>query len=130
MTSMEGEGRVGAKLGLEPVGWGWRGFFWLATAYNLVIGALTMLSPMATVDGRIVGLLVACFGVIYLLVALDPRRYAQTLWAGVIGKIGVVGLLGPAAIGEGGDRMVAAILAGDALFTLGFLIFLFTRDDS
>ena len=130
MSLNDGGGRVGAKLGAEPVGWGWRGFFWIATAYNLVIGVLGIVSPLASVDARIVGLLVACFGVIYMLVAINPRRYAATLWAGLIGKVGVVALLGPAAIGEGGDRMIAAILAGDALFAIGFLVFLFThRDD-
>lgn len=129
MNIGEGEGRVGAKLGAEPVGWGWRGFFWLATAYNLLIGLGGMLSPQADVDARIIGLLVLCFGIVYLLVAIDPRRYAHTLWAGLIGKVGVVALLGPAAIGEGGDHMLAAILGGDALFALGFLTFLLTNRD-
>ena len=127
MSPHESDGRVGAKLGSEPVSWLWRGIFWLAAAYNIVIGALGIVSPVASEDARIVGLLVACFGIIYMLVAINPRRYAATLWAGLIGKVGVVALLGPAAVGEGGDRMIAAILAGDVLFAIGFLVFLLTK---
>lgn len=127
MSLNDSEGRVGAKLGSEPVGWGWRGFFWLATLYNFVIGALSMLSPAASVDTRIIGLLVVCFGIIYMLVAINPRRYAATLWAGIVGKVGVVALLGPAAIGPEGEQLMAAILAGDALFAIGFLVYLLTQ---
>ena len=123
------EGRVGAPVGAEPVGRGWRAFFWAACVYNLVIGALGMLSPEATVDARIVCLLVLCFGIVYLLVARDPRRFAPTLWAGLIGKAGVVGLLGPAAFAPGGEPLIAGILIGDALFALGFLVFLLTRGE-
>ncbi|MFU7529527.1 hypothetical protein [Qipengyuania sp. ASV99] len=124
-----GKGRVGAAIGGEPVGTGWRTFFWTACLFNFVIGALGMFSPEATVDARIIGLLVLCFGIIYFLVARDPARFGSTLWAGVVGKIGVVALLGPSAIGPGGDPIVAAVLAGDALFAIGFLAFLLTRAD-
>lgn len=109
------------------VGSGWRAFFWAACAYNLVIGALGMIAPDASTDGRIIGLLVLCFGIIYLLVARDPLRFAPTLWAGLIGKFGVVGLLGPGAFAQGGDRMIAGIIVGDALFALGFLVFVLTH---
>ena len=105
----------------------WRLFFWSACIFNFVIGALGMLSPEATVDARIIGLLVFCFGILYLLVARDALRFAPALWAGVIGKFGVVGLLGPAAFGEGGDRSVAVVIALDALYAIGFLVFLLTK---
>lgn len=111
----------------QPVSSVWRAFFWAACAFNLVIGALGMLAPDASVDGRIIGLLVLCFGIVYLLVARDPVRFAPALWAGVVGKFGVVGLLAPAAFGEGGDPLLAGILVGDTLFALGFLAFLLTR---
>lgn len=123
------EGRVGAAVGANGVGMGWTVFFYVACAFNFVIGLLGMLSPEATLDGRIVGLLVFCFGVIYLLVARDPLRFAPTLWAGVIGKLGVVGLLAPAAMGADGDTLTTVVLALDALFALGFLAFLFGRGD-
>ena len=109
---------------------GWTSFFFVAAIFNLVIGFAGMVTPGATIDARIVGLLVLCFGVIYYFVARDPLRFAPTLWAGVIGKAGVVGLLAPQAFGSGGDRLIAAILIGDALFALGFLAFLLTRSDS
>ncbi|MHA7819935.1 MAG: hypothetical protein ACX930_09845 [Erythrobacter sp.] len=111
----------------QSVGRGWRTFFWVACAFNLVIGALGMVAPGASVDERVIGLLVFCFGIIYVLVARDPHRFAPALWAGVIGKFGVVALLAPGAFAEGGDRLLAGILVGDALFALGFLAFLMTR---
>ncbi len=122
--------QIGSVVGgEEAVGKGWRAFFWTATLFNLVIGIAGMLSPEATVDARIIGLLIFCFGVIYLLVARDPVRFAPVLWAGVIGKIGVVALLGPQAYGENGDMLVAGVLALDALFAIGFLAFLLTRGE-
>lgn len=125
-----GKGRVGAPIGAEPVGWAWRAFFWVAALFNFVIGIAGMLSAESSVDARIIGLLVLCFGIIYLLVARDPRRFAPALWAGVIGKVGVVALLGPVAYGPGGDPLVAGVLVGDAAFALGFLAFLFTKGGS
>lgn len=107
----------------------WRAFFWAATAYNLIIGLAAMISPEATIDARTVGLLVFGFGVVYLQVARDPLRFAPVLWAGVLGKLGVVGLLGPGAFGEDGSGLVAGILVGDALFALGFLAFLFKTSE-
>lgn len=123
-------GQLGAKLnGEQVIGTGWRGFFWAAAAFNFIVGVTGMISPEATVDARIIGLLVFSFGVIYLLVARDPGRFGPALWAGVIGKIGVVALLGPQAFGEDGEMLVAVALVLDGLFALGFLAFLLTRDD-
>ncbi len=122
--------QIGAKLGGEQaVGKGWRAFFWAATFFNFAIGLATMLSPESTVDVRIVGLLVFCMGLIYLLVARDPARFSPVLWAGVIGKIGAVALLGPQAFGQGGEPLVASALVLDGIFALGFLSFLLTRSD-
>ncbi len=108
----------------------WRLFFWAATVFNFVIGAAGMLSPEATVDARIIGLLVFGFGIVYYFVARDPLRFAPVLWAGVLGKIGVVSLLGPQAFGAEGDPLIAGVLVGDALFALGFLAFLLTMNDA
>lgn len=120
--------QIGMQLGgEETVGKGWRGFFWAATVFNFLVGLAGMLSPEATIDARIIGLLVFCMGVIYLLVARDPLRFAPALWAGVIGKLGVVALLGPQAFGDGGQPLVAGALVLDAVFALGFLAFLLTR---
>lgn len=108
---------------------GWRGFFWAAAAFNIVIGVAGMLVPGQTIDARIVGLLVLGFGLIYYFVARDPLRFAPCLWAGILGKVGVVALLSPQAFGVGGDTLTAAVLIGDGLFAIGFLIFLLTHGD-
>ena len=130
MTDGLGKGRLGAKIGTEAVGTGWKVLFWLAAFYNFAIGGLGMVMPESTVDGRTIGLLVFCFGIIYALVARDPNRFAPALWAGVIGKVGVVALLAPAAFAADGEPLIAGILCGDVLFALGFLAFLFTRGDN
>ena len=127
--NLEGSGRLGAAIGSEPVSKGWILFFWAASLFNFVIGALGMFSPEATIDARIVSLLVFCFGIIYLLVARDPLRFGPALWAGLIGKLGVVGLLGPAALEPGADAAILPILCVDALFALAFVVFLFVRSD-
>ncbi len=114
--------------GAKDVARHWKIFFWVAALFNFVIGAGGMFSPPASVDARIIGLLVFGFGIVYMQVARDPLRFAPVLWAGVLGKLGVVGLLGPQAFGAEGDPIIAGVLIGDALFALGFLAFLFTND--
>lgn len=123
------QGIVGETIGARGIRPGWKIFFWAAAAFNFLVGMAGMLSPVASPDARIVGLLVFCFGIIYVLVARDPERYAATLWAGVIGKIGVVALLGPGQFGGEGHPLLMAILALDGVFALGFLAFLLGRDE-
>lgn len=123
------EGRVGAPVGGNDVAPPWKTFFWAACVFNFAVGLLGMISPVASVDARIVGLLVFAFGIIYMLVARDPLRYAPVLWAGVVGKVGIVALLGPGSFGAGGEPVVAAALALDGVFALGFLAFLFMRNE-
>lgn len=108
---------------------GWRRFFTLAAIFNFLIGLAGMLTPESTIDGRIIGVLVFAFGIIYLLVSRDPYRFAPTLWAGVLGKLGVIGLLAPQGFTDVGSWPIMAVLAGDALFVIGFLIFLMKGSD-
>ena len=108
----------------------WTRFFYAAAIFNFLIGLAGMLVPESTLDGRIIGLLVFSFGLMYLLVARDPERYGATLWAGVIGKLGVVGLLAPATFFDGGDPVIMVILVLDLLFALGFLVYLFNRPEA
>lgn len=130
MISRRSEGRVGAPVGGERVGTGWRIFLWFAALYNIVVGIAGMTMADATTDDRVIGLLVLCFGVVYAIVARDARRFSHVLWAGVIGKIGVVALLLPTAIGPPGDPTLGGVLAADALFAIGFVVFLMRRIDS
>ena len=41
---------------------------------------------------QITGLLVACFGIVYAICAYDIARFRPVLWAGVIGKAGVIAM--------------------------------------
>lgn len=95
-----------------------------AAAYNLVIGGGGLAQAGASRDARVVSLLVVCFGVVYALVASDPARFLPMLWAGVLGKLGVIALLGPGVRKGELPRMVGWVLAGDALFTAAFLMLL------
>ncbi len=57
----------------------WRPFFFTAAAYNLVIGGAGLATTSAPVNDRIVGLLVACFGIVYALVGRDAARFGPVL---------------------------------------------------
>jgi hypothetical protein len=105
----------------------WRPFFILAALYNLVIGGAGLANASAPVNDRIVGLLVACFGIVYALVGRDAARFGPVLWAGIVGKLGIVALLLPDVLAGRAAAGTGVILAGDALFTFGFLVFLLGR---
>ena len=84
-----------------------------AAAYNLLV-AVPGLVLGATVNDRIVALLVGCFGLVYAMVARDPVRLGPVLWAGVVGKIGVVALMRPQLAGRtelvAGGRIAADVV--------------------
>jgi hypothetical protein len=103
---------------------GWHGFFGVAAAFNFLIGGLGLIDPAADTNARIISLLVFCFGILYALTARQPLRYAPALWAGVIGKLGVVAMLGPPNWQAGGDPLIGGVVIGDLLFALGFAVFL------
>lgn len=111
---------------LAPVSGGWRAFLWIAALYNFAVGLAGMFVPGADTDGMVLSLLVACFGLVYAIVASDPMRYAQILWAGVASKLGVVLLLGSSGFGTASDAATGFVVAGDLIFALGFIAFLFT----
>ena len=100
-----------------------------AAAYNLLV-AVPGLVLGATVNDRIVALLVGCFGLVYAMVARDLVRLGPVLWAGVIGKIGVVALMLPEVQAGRALPGTGWILLGDALFTGLFLAFLLRRGRS
>ncbi|WP_296679192.1 hypothetical protein [Novosphingobium sp.] len=103
---------------MEPI------ILWGAAAYNLAIGGPGLVKSGASREGRVVSLLVVCFGLVYAIAATDPARFAPMLWAGVLGKLGVIALLAPAVRRGELPRAVGWVLAGDALFTAAFLVML------
>jgi hypothetical protein len=105
-----------------------RAILWLAAAYNLVIGGAALFGPADSVEARVVGLLVLCFGVVYALTASDIARFRPMLWAGVIGKAGVVVLMAPLVQAGPLPGYVGAILTGDALFMAAFVWILLGRE--
>ncbi|MDA0819844.1 MAG: hypothetical protein O3C52_07760 [Proteobacteria bacterium] len=111
-------------------GRGWTWFFWIAAIFNFLVGIAVILGPSAPIDTRLVGILVFAFGLVYAVVARDPDRYADVIWAGVFGKVAVVALLVTAEMNQSGGDAPTAILAIDVLFAAGFLIFLLTRSET
>lgn len=97
---------------------------WAAAAFNLAIGLPGLFRPGASLEGRLVAVLVAGFGVLYGMVATDPSRLSPVLWAGVFGKLGVIALLAPAVAKGQAPKATGVLLAGDALFTAAFLYLL------
>ena len=110
-----------------PVLPGWKAFFLAASAYNLLIGLGAFLDARWGSSDAIGAVLIFCFGIVYALVARDPRRFAPTLIAGIIGKVMVVAMLAPQNWFGKGDGMIGLIVAGDLLFTIGFAWFLITE---
>jgi len=102
----------------------WSVMLGAASAYNLVVALPGLFAAGASTSERIVALLVACFGLLYALISRDPLRLAPALWAGIVGKIGVVALMWPEVASGRAVPGTGLILAGDALFTLLFLVFL------
>jgi hypothetical protein len=105
----------------------WPIILWAAAGYNLLIGVPGLFAPGANETARVASLLVCCFGLLYAIIARDPARLAPALWSGVVGKIGVVAIMLPAVLSGKLPAAMGAVLAGDALFTLAFLVFLLRR---
>ena len=97
---------------------------WAAAGFNLLIGLAAMVQKGASRDARVVGLLVLCFGIVYALVAHEPARFLPVLWAGVVGKLGVIAMLLPEVARGERPKSVGWIFAGDGLFAGFFLVML------
>ncbi|ANY21253.1 hypothetical protein A6F68_02763 [Tsuneonella dongtanensis] len=104
----------------------WNIVLWAAAGFNLLIGAGAMLQKGASREGRMVGLLVLAFGVVYAFVALEPARHLPMLWAGVLGKAGAIAIMLPAVARGEAPKALGWILAGDALF-VGFFLMMLLR---
>ena len=76
----------------------YRGWFYAATIYNFVWGAIVVLFPNLLFDllgmprtnypgiWQSVGMMVLVYAGGYYLLARDPKRYALFIWIGLIGK--------------------------------------------
>ena len=102
--------------------WSW--MLGAAAAYNLVVAVPALLGPDTVQGERVTAVLVASFGVLYALIARAPALYGRMLWAGVLGKAGILAILLPAILDGRAPGATGYILAGDALFTIGFLALL------
>ncbi|MBX7533627.1 hypothetical protein K3165_11895 [Qipengyuania sp. 1XM1-15A] len=113
--------------GNSPVGRGWKAFFWAAATYNIVIGLDAFLDASWGSPDAVGAVLIFCFGIVYALVAHDPRRFAPVLVAGIVGKGMVIAMLAPQNWFGNGEAAIGLIVAGDLLFALGFAWFLMTE---
>jgi hypothetical protein len=111
----------------RPVARYWLIILWAAAAYNFIIGVSGLFAAGASAQAQVMSLLVACFGLLYAMVARDPVRLGPALWSGVVGKIGVVAIMLPPVLSGKLPGAIGAVLAGDVLFTLLFLTFLLRR---
>ena len=112
------------KLSEAGVSRRWSWMLGAAAAYNLVVAVPALLVPDTSQDDRITAVLVASFGVLYALIARAPALYGRMLWAGVLGKAGILAILLPAVLDGRAPGATGYVLAGDALFTIGFLALL------
>ncbi|MGB7654785.1 MAG: hypothetical protein WBL74_04820 [Novosphingobium sp.] len=102
----------------------WTLVLWAAAAFNMLVAVPSFFLPGAGVTDRIVALLVGCFGLVYAMVARAPQQLGQVLWAGVIGKLGVVALMLPEVQAGRALPGTGWILLGDMAFTVLFVVFL------
>lgn len=103
-------------------GWSW--MLGAAAAYNWLISLPVLLNSGIAANDKVSAVLVAAFGVLYAIVASNPARLAPALWAGVVGKLGLVVLLAPSIAAGTAAPGMAPVLAGDLLFTAAFLALL------
>ncbi len=114
---------MAAKAPNVAPGWVW--MLRAAATYNVLVALPPLLSSATPDLDRIVSLLVGCFGILYFIISRAPGRLAAALWAGVIGKLGVLAIMVPAVAAGRQSEHIVPIIMGDALFTFGFLAFLF-----
>jgi hypothetical protein len=118
-----------------------RWLFALGAAWNIVIGLSVSVAPLSSLrllyghepsaDDQLLSMLyrdfascVLIFGLGYGIVAVDPSQNHGLVWLGIIGKLGVVAVLGQRWLTEAATVWVLPVAAGDLAFALLFACFL------
>jgi hypothetical protein len=118
-----------------------RWLFALGAAWNIVIGLSVLLAPLSSLgllyghepsaDDQLLSMLnrdfaycVLIFGLGYGIVAIDPSQNHGLIWLGIIGKLGVVAVLGQRWLTEVATAWVLPAAAGDLAFAVLFACFL------
>lgn len=118
----------------------WRVIFWIAAFFNFAAGLPPFLAPESDSAGfgyaqdpqtlivvRLMGLLIAMFGVGYVIVALNPLKNHGIVLMGAIGKLGVVILVVEAYTRGLVPQTAALMTMGDLVFVALFTWFLASR---
>lgn len=118
---------------------GWQKLFWAAAAYNFLVGLPSILTPgiamanlglpapdpMSAFNIQVMGILVCTFGLGYLMVAQGQPGARQILTLGIVGKLGILLLLGIRMLSTPMPLPIIAASFGDLFFATMFAFFLF-----
>ena len=114
----------------------WQLLFVVAAVFNFGVGLMLLLAPTTFVETvgypippdflfvRVSGLLIACLGACYALLAWAPQRMRPLALVGAVGKIGAVTLFGAYWIAGVLPFPAFALALGDLGFAAAFLAFL------
>lgn len=118
----------------------WRWFFAFTAAWNIAAGLPGLIAPAHDALGfgyghtpgdllmvRMIGLLVAVFGVGYALVASNPAAHRGIVILGALGKVATAVLITQAFLARTVPGPVLAMGLADLAFALAFVIFLVTN---
>ena len=127
-------------MGGSTVSPGWQKLFWAAAAYNLLVGLPSVLAPglamvnlglpapdpMSAFNIQVMGILICTFGLGYLMVAQGQPGAKQILTLGIVGKLGILLLLGIRMLSVPMPFPIIAASFGDLFFAAAFAFFLFS----
>ena len=118
----------------------YRGWFYAASAYNLIWGALVAAFPRTLLEAaglggsgaeplaQVVGMMVGVYAYGYYLLAREPVRYYGFVWIGLAGKtLGPLGFLYSAAAGTLPWRFAWVCVFNDLIWWPAFWMFALRR---
>lgn len=129
----------GGGMSATNISPGWQKLFWAAAAYNFLIGLPSILAPGLAMSNlglpvphplyafniQIMGILICTFGLGYLMVAQSQPGAKQILTLGIVGKLGILLLLGFRMLSTPMPLPIIATSFGDLFFATMFAFFLF-----